>query len=62
MNKSINGIGKKFPRTQIGKALYHSSFNKLAAMSPPRNSKIGTSDIINTTNSFGTQDNDVTID
>ena len=44
MNKSMNGIGKRFPSTQIGKAYSRFTFNRLAAISPPRSSKIGISD------------------
>ena len=53
MNKSMNGIGKRFPSTQIGKAYSRFTFNRLAAMSPPRSSRIGINDTMNMMTSAG---------
>lgn len=53
MNKSINGIGKRLPKTQIGNAYSKFTFSKLAAMRPPRSSKIGSKDTINMITSAG---------
>ena len=48
MNNKINGIGKIFPITQIGIAVVNGTLSKDAASNPPRNSKIGINDIMNT--------------
>jgi len=45
----MNGIGMIFPKIQIGIAVIAGILRRLAASSPPLNSKIGISDMINTT-------------
>ena len=53
INKSMNGNGNRFPSTQIGKAYSRFTFNRLAAISPPRSSKIGISDTMKMMTSAG---------
>ena len=62
INKIITGSGKILPKRQIGNAIYHSRFKRLAAISPPLNSRIGTSEIKKTTSSLGILDSATTID
>ena len=45
IKSNMNGIGSKFPITQIGKAILKSTFKNLAANKPPRNSRRGVIDI-----------------
>ena len=53
MNKSMNGIGKRFPSTQIGNAYSKFTCSRLAAISPQRNSRIGINDTMNIITSAG---------
>ncbi len=46
INSNMNGRGSRLPMTQIGKAYSQFTLSRLAAMSPPRSSRMGISDTI----------------
>ena len=49
INNKINGIGSRFPITQIGSACRYGTFSSDAANRPPLSSRIGSSEIMKIT-------------
>lgn len=53
IKSNMNGRGSRLPMTQIGKAYSQFTLSRLAAMSPPRSSRMGISDTIKIMTSAG---------